>query len=106
MRMQLVCNAILSLTAGLLLGSCAVDSPGREDVPEAVQADALGATTAQVRMIAFVAYFDDAAHTNLIGSATFSQCPGDPSGRWGSTSEFYTIESEPCAGGGGGSAGD
>lgn len=47
-------------------------------------------------MIVFVAYFDDAAHTNLVGGSTFSDCPGDPSYHWGSYTPYYIIEEEPC----------
>ncbi|MBV1853605.1 DUF6289 family protein [Catellatospora tritici] len=46
--------------------------------------------------ITFVAYFSDAAHTNLVGGSTFSECPGDPSYHWGAYTAYYTIESEPC----------
>lgn len=47
-------------------------------------------------VITFVAYFDDATHSNLVGSSTFSECPGDPSYHWGAYTPFYEISTEPC----------
>lgn len=47
-------------------------------------------------VITFVAYFDDAAHSNLVGSSTFSECPGDPSYHWGAYTSFYEISTEAC----------
>jgi hypothetical protein len=47
-------------------------------------------------VITFVAYFDDAAHSNLVGASTFSECPGDPSYHWGAYTSFYEISTEPC----------
>ncbi|MBW4704690.1 MULTISPECIES: hypothetical protein [unclassified Micromonospora] len=47
-------------------------------------------------VIVFVAYFDNAAHSNLVGGSTFSECPGDPSYHWGAYTEFHEITSEPC----------
>ncbi|MDI1464060.1 DUF6289 family protein [Catellatospora sp. KI3] len=56
-----------------------------------------GATPAQANgNIVFVAYFDDAAHSNLVGASTFSECPGDPSYHWGAYTSYYEITSEPC----------
>ncbi|MGB2569655.1 DUF6289 family protein [Micromonospora citrea] len=55
------------------------------------------ATPVQAKgVITFVAYFDDASHSNLVGSSTFSECPGDPSYHWGAYTPYYTITSEPC----------
>jgi hypothetical protein len=50
-----------------------------------------------LRFIVFVAYDDNAAHSNLVGGATFNDCPNDdPSYRCGAQTELHTIESEPC----------
>lgn len=55
------------------------------------------ATPAQAKgTIAYVAYFDDASYSNLVGASTFSECPGDPSYHWGAYTPYYTITSEPC----------
>jgi hypothetical protein len=86
--------AMLSIALGslsLLTGCVEPDLSGDTETDEA---------TGQVttRFIVFVAYFDDAAHSNLVGAATFSDCPDDPSYSWGAQASFYTIESEPCGG--------
>lgn len=109
MRTQIVRTRIIPLAAGLLtLGTgCATseESSGGEAtvVVESTPVASSASTTARIqplghRVIAFVSYYDDAAHTNLVGGATFSQCPGDPSWSWGAQTEFHTIESEPCGG--------
>jgi hypothetical protein len=68
-------------------------------VSAAVALGLVGAATpaqATGKVITYVAYYNDAAHTTLIGSSTFSQCPGDPSYHWGAYSDYYDISSEPC----------
>ncbi len=51
----------------------------------------------QTNYIVFVAYFVDANHTNLVGSRTFDDCPGEQGTYgWGAQTSYYTIDSEPC----------
>ena len=88
MQNRIIQGIVLS---GLLGAGCVAAEP-TEQAPPATQVVAPHGQ----RMIAFVAYYDDAAHTNLVGAATFSECPGDPSYSWGTQTSFYTIESEPC----------
>lgn len=92
MRNRLVHGMML---CGLLVTGCVTASPA-DETPTQAAAQAVGAAPLVQRMITFVAYYDDAAHTNLVGAATFSECPGDPSYRWGAQTSYYTIESEPC----------
>lgn len=110
MRTKVVRTVIIPLTAGLLTfgAGCATseESSGGEATAavESAPVASSAPTTARIqplgqRVIAFVSYYDDAVHTNLVGGATFSQCPGDPSWSWGAQTEFHTIESEPCGGG-------
>ena len=90
MQNRIIQGIVLS---GLLGAGCVAAEPTEQaPAPPATQA----VEPHVQRMITFVAYYDDAAHTNLVGAATFSACPGDPAYSWGSQTSFYTIESEPC----------
>jgi hypothetical protein len=84
----------LAVCLGTLITGCTMDVSGDGD-----KAPKSGIEERTVHYMTFVSYYDDAAHTNLVGSATFSDCPGDPASRWGATTSFYEIVSDPCADG-------
>jgi hypothetical protein len=47
--------------------------------------------------IAFVNYYSDATLTQLVGSRTFNDCPGEQgSYGWGAQTAYHTTESELC----------
>jgi hypothetical protein len=47
--------------------------------------------------IAYVNYYNDAGLTQLVGSWTFNDCPGEQGAYgWGTQTDYHTIQSEPC----------
>ncbi len=47
--------------------------------------------------IAFVTYYGDASHSQVVGAYTWNDCPGEEGMYgWGAQTAYHTIESEEC----------
>lgn len=60
-------------------------------------APAASASTSADHYIVFVDYYSDAAHTTLVGSRTWNDCPGEEGTYgWGLQTEHHVTTSELC----------
>ncbi|MEV6521779.1 DUF6289 family protein [Longispora sp. NPDC051575] len=74
----------LLLTAALILTGVSVSAAPAQAIPVG------GGGTSQLVTL----YFDDAAHTHFIGES-WTGCPTNPAGSWGTSSRYvyrYTLE--------------